>query len=248
MNKKSLIVFIFLIPFLMANSPAPDTKISYENTITLTKDQFHIENDIISFNLENNTKYFLTSLDLNHVTILNIFDYGYIIPPYQNCQISIDNTKVEIKDENQIDMYGKDFSISTSQVSNLKINSATYNKLSKITSLDITYNFNYLDSIKLHAVYFYYKVDETNLYYASISYLPNNLKQGINTINTILHFENDITTLTSNDLFYFIGTNDFTPKNTLFLTIIIVAFIFIFVLIIGLFIFILYRLVFIKTI
>lgn len=248
MNKKSLIAFIFLTPFLMANSPAPNTKISYENTITLTKDQFNIEEDFISFNLENNTKYFITTLDLNHINILEIYDFGYIIPPYQNSQITIDNTEVEIKDKNQLDIYGKNFSISTSKVSDLKINSATYNKLTKITSLDITYNLNYLDSVDLHAVYFYYKVEERNLYYASKNYLPSNLKQGINTIHTIVHFENDLTSLTSNNLLYFIGTNDYKPKNNLFLIIIIVASIFIFILIIGLFIFILYRLVFIKTI
>lgn len=243
MNKKLLPIIICLTPLLLANAPAPDTKVSYEETFLLSKEEFTLSDNILSFNFTNSSKYYITSLKLNDNYIFDFYYFGMIIPSSKTTSIQVNNFQEKIKDNNEVKVLGKDFSISFSKVSNININSANYDSDTNLTTLSITYDFTYLDNISLQGIYFYFYLEDSNSYYASKSDLSNYKKEETTSFTSTFQFLNDVSYLKNEDLNFFIGTLDNRSNNNL-LTIIIVIGVIIFVLVVSLLIFILYKISF----
>ena len=97
MNKKLLPIIICLTPLLLSNAPAPDTKVSYEETFLLSKEEFTLSDNILSFNFTNSSKYYITSLKLNDNYIFDFYYFGMIIPPSKTTSIQVNNFKKKSK-------------------------------------------------------------------------------------------------------------------------------------------------------
>ena len=91
MNKKLLPIIICLTPLLLANAPAPDTKVSYEETFLLSKEEFTLSDNILRFNFTNSSKYYITSLKLDDNYIFDFYYFGMIIPPSKTTSIQVNN-------------------------------------------------------------------------------------------------------------------------------------------------------------
>lgn len=163
-KKKALLILPILLPLLMANSPSPDQ--GYTTTYEQVVQDFTVENNILTFECDNNSNYFLRGFEIsdsdNNLITGNRYDfYGYFIPPYKSAKISLELEEYNVQDVIESDElivthYCYDYSQPESFISYFSYSFLSYNAETNITIIDIDFDFVDLDNFALNTVLFYF--------------------------------------------------------------------------------------------
>ena len=218
-KKKALLILPILLPLLMANSPSPDQL--YTTTYEQVVQDFTVEDNILTFECDNNSDYFLRGFEISDTDNNNLVSgnrysfYGYFIPPYKSAKISLELEEYEIQDVLESDElivthYCYDYSQPESFISNFSYSFLSYDAETNMTTVDIDFKFVDLDNFSLYTVLFYFYDpsldsyvygetwfdnsrfdDDTGIYYETVQF-PGNYENINNySLNYLFTIEND---------------------------------------------------------
>ena len=218
-KKKALLILPILLPLLMANSPAPDQL--YTTTYEQVVQDFTVEHNILTFECNNNSDYFLRGFEISDTDNNNLISgyrysfYGYFIPPYKSAKISLELEEYDIQDviesdELIITHHCYDYSQPESFISNFSYSFLSYDAETNMTTIDIDFEFVDLDNFALYTVLFYFYDpsldsyvygetrfdnsrfdDDTGIYYETVQF-PGNYENINNySLNYLFTIEND---------------------------------------------------------
>lgn len=167
--KKRKILSIFLLPFLLSNSPAPnDDEVNYE-TIEVSKDDYKIDDGAITLNFDNDSEYYATFVvaegeDFN----FEFLNERQIIPPFSSNTIRYKGEEVSLIDGSfDLNITYKDFSKSDSILESIKLSEIIYDDVTNETTLNVSFDLTRKDKGKIYRVCFYYFNEKANAYYSS---------------------------------------------------------------------------------
>ena len=206
-NKRKLLILVGVIPLLMANSPMPElTDIEYFS-YTLEQDEYTYENNILSFELFNETDYFFTSLkysndDYSFSALYTLLENGFIVPPNEKVKIRLQlDEPITFKDKLYLDVRGEDFDFDNESTLTINTIESTYDKTNNLSTVSINFDLYRGQTNMIYGAIFYYKDSSEPTFNATqITNIDNPRPKSTKNYDFSFEIKGDTTKISASDL------------------------------------------------
>ena len=217
MKRKLLIILPLLLPFLMANSPAPNQPPLEYSEKEYLQGEFEYEDETLKFDFDNDSENYIILTDID-IYSCGFSDYNVekqyeqIVPPFTTstfCFAYEGDVKTISRVNISYDVY--DFTLSSSSITNLEVTSTNYDNVKNQTDINLNFNFKNNDDKLIYCYAFYALNEKTNSYVLTEPIYDFPEKQNEESIiNKEITLHGNFSSITSKDLNYFIAMqNDY---------------------------------------
>ena len=206
-SKRKLLVLVGLIPLLMANSPMPELTDVEDFSYILEQDEYTCENNILSFELTNDTDYFFTYLkyrndDYSFSASYPLLENGFIVPPNEKVKINIPlEETIALEDKLYLDVTGEDFDFDNESTLTINTIESTYDKTNDLSTVSINFDLYRGQTNMIYGAIFYYKNSSEQTFNATqITNIDNPRPKSTKNYDFSFEIKGDTTKISASDL------------------------------------------------
>ena len=206
-NKRKLLVLVGIVPLLMANSPMPELTDFEYFSYTLEQDEYTCENNILSFELTNETDYFFTSLeyrndDYSFSTFYPLLEDGFIVPPNEKAKINVElEEPITFEDKLYLEVRGEDFDFDNESTLTINTIKSTYDKTNNLSTVSINFDLYRGQTNMIYGAIFYYKDSSEQTFNATqIRNIDNPRPKNTKNYDFSFEIKGDTTKISASDL------------------------------------------------